>query len=257
MTEKRYLIVNADDFGQSLGVNRGIIEAHERGIVTSASLMVRWPAAVHAANYGRAHPNLSLGLHVDLGEWAFRDETWMPFYEVGPLDDTAAVADELSRQLAIFHRLVGQDPTHLDSHQHIHHQEPVRSILVELAHQLAVPLRHHSPEVRYCGDFYGQEGTGKPLPENISVDTLLNILAALPPGITELGCHPGDGRGLDSMYRNERIVEVGVLCHPRIHEAIVAMGIELRSFHGMISRTMVDPNFHVVEAATGDEHRGK
>jgi chitin disaccharide deacetylase len=44
-----YLIVNADDFGQSRGVNRGIIEAHERGIVTSTSLMVRWPAVAEVA----------------------------------------------------------------------------------------------------------------------------------------------------------------------------------------------------------------
>jgi YdjC-like protein len=49
MTAARYLIVNADDFGQSSGVNRGIIEAHEKGILTSASLMVRWPATEEAA----------------------------------------------------------------------------------------------------------------------------------------------------------------------------------------------------------------
>jgi predicted glycoside hydrolase/deacetylase ChbG (UPF0249 family) len=45
MGAKRYLIVNADDFGQSHSVNWGVIEAYERGIVTSASLMVRWPAS--------------------------------------------------------------------------------------------------------------------------------------------------------------------------------------------------------------------
>jgi len=49
MFPQRYLIVNADDFGQSQGVNRGVIAAHEHGIVTSASLMVRWPAAIEAA----------------------------------------------------------------------------------------------------------------------------------------------------------------------------------------------------------------
>ena len=53
----RRLIVNADDFGQSPGVNRGIIEAHQHGIVTSASLMVSWPAAAEAAAYGRAANN--------------------------------------------------------------------------------------------------------------------------------------------------------------------------------------------------------
>src|SRR5436190_23980393 len=65
---RRAVIVNADDFGQSAGINRGIIEAHERGIVTSASLMVRWPAAPAAAAYACAHRGLSVGLHVDLGE---------------------------------------------------------------------------------------------------------------------------------------------------------------------------------------------
>jgi len=55
MTANKYLIVNADDFGQSTGINRGIIEAHERGVVTSASLMVRWPAAIDAAQYAREH----------------------------------------------------------------------------------------------------------------------------------------------------------------------------------------------------------
>ena len=51
----RYLIVNADDFGLSPGVNRGVVQAHERGIVTSASLMVRQPAAGAAAACARAH----------------------------------------------------------------------------------------------------------------------------------------------------------------------------------------------------------
>lgn len=47
------LVVNADDFGRSPGVNRGVIRAHEHGIVTSATLMVRWPAAREAAEYAR------------------------------------------------------------------------------------------------------------------------------------------------------------------------------------------------------------
>jgi predicted glycoside hydrolase/deacetylase ChbG (UPF0249 family) len=113
MGTKRYLIVNADDFGQSPGVNRGVIAAHERGIVTSASPMVRWPAAAEAAAFGPAHPRLSLGLHVDLGEWAYRDESWVPLYTVAPLADAAAIAEEVARQLAAFRLLVGRGPTHL------------------------------------------------------------------------------------------------------------------------------------------------
>src|SRR5215469_1414329 len=100
MPSERHLIVNADDFGQSRGVNRGIITAHEHGIVTSASLMVRWPAAAEAAAYARSHPALSLGLHFDLGEWICRNGTWLPLYEVVPGGDAAAVVSEIGRQLA-------------------------------------------------------------------------------------------------------------------------------------------------------------
>jgi predicted glycoside hydrolase/deacetylase ChbG (UPF0249 family) len=230
MTTGRLLIVNADDFGQSPGVNRGVVQAHERGIVTSASLMVRWPAAPEAADYARQRGGLSLGLHFDLGEWAYRDAGISPRYEVVPLSDGEAVAAELSRQLAIFRRLVGQDPTHLDSHQHLHLREPIQSVVAEMASRLGVPLRLWSAEVRYCGDFYGQTAEGAPRPGVISVDGLIDILARLPAGLTELGCHPGQGDDLDTTYRSERAEEVTVLCDPRVRAAIVAMGIELRSF---------------------------
>jgi predicted glycoside hydrolase/deacetylase ChbG (UPF0249 family) len=60
--------------------------------------------------------------------------------------------------------------------------------------------------------------------------TLLQILAALPAGITELGCHPGLGDDVDSMYRSERAHELQALCDPRIRESLTKEGIELRSF---------------------------
>src|SRR6185312_9264780 len=113
MDSKRSLIVNADDFGLSEGVNRGIIEAHERGIVTSASLMVLQPASASAAAYSREHPRLSMGLHLDLGEWAYDGKAWVLVYEVVPLEDPALVAGELERQLGAVRRLRGCDPTHL------------------------------------------------------------------------------------------------------------------------------------------------
>ena len=130
---KQYLIVNADDFGQSCGVNRGIIEAHEHGIVTSASLMVRWPAAAQAAAYGRKHPSLSVGLHFDIGEWCCRNGSWIKLYEVVSEEDVTAVSKEASRQLVTFRRLVGKDPTHLDSHQHVHCQKPLSSVFIDVA----------------------------------------------------------------------------------------------------------------------------
>jgi predicted glycoside hydrolase/deacetylase ChbG (UPF0249 family) len=234
MTGARALIVNADDFGLSPGVNRGIVEAHERGIVTSASLMVRWPAAAEAAAYSRGHPRLSLGLHVDLGEWAYRGDAWVPLYQVVSPEDATAVGEEVAHQLQVFRRLTGRDPTHVDSHQHVHLQEPARSLLTRVCRELAVPLRACSPAIRYCGDFYGQGDRGEPYPELISVEGLARLLVALPPGPTELGCHAGYGddlsRFLDTAYVRERAVEVAVLCDPRIRATLASLRIELHSF---------------------------
>jgi chitin disaccharide deacetylase len=241
MSAERYLIVNADDFGRSRGVNHGIIEAHEGGIVTSASLMVRWPAAAEAAAYGREHPRLGLGLHFDLGEWIYREGIWKPAYEVIPTNDAVEVAQEATRQLASFRQLMGQDPTHIDSHQHVHRREPVRSVLAQIARKLAVPLRGHTRRVRYCGDFHAHTSKGATLPGAISVDGLIGILAALPPGATELACHPGlDDDELESSYRSERAQEVRTLCDARVRAAIVAEEIQLCSF-GSEALHMLDP----------------
>jgi len=220
----RIVIVNADDFGRSDGVNRGVIQAHEKGIVTSASLMVRYAAAADAAGYGRHRPQLSLGLHVDLGEWLYQDGTWTAVYELEQFED------EVERQLDAFRSLVRRDPTHLDSHQHVHREEPVRSIMLATSRRLGVPLRSFSPWVRYCGSFYGQTGTGEPLPSAISAEALVTILCGLPEGVTELGCHPGYGDDLRSQYAAEREREIEALCHERVRATLAAEEIELRSF---------------------------
>jgi predicted glycoside hydrolase/deacetylase ChbG (UPF0249 family) len=233
--EKIRLIVNADDFGQSEGINHGVIEAHERGIVTSASLMVRWPAAAEAAAYSRRNPKLSAGLHVDLGEWTYRDGAWAVMYQVVPLEDRRAIYEEISRQLAMFRDLVGRNPTHLDSHQHVHQREPVRSILLEVARDLGVPLRHCTPSVRYCGEFYGQDAQGSPLPSLISVKALIAILEGLESGITELSCHPSTAVELNTMYGAGRRQELETLCHPQVRASLASFGIELCSF-GSIRR---------------------
>ncbi|HEX6186673.1 MAG TPA: ChbG/HpnK family deacetylase [Pyrinomonadaceae bacterium] len=230
MKMARQLIVNADDFGQSHGINRGVIQAFENGIVTSASLMVRWPAAPEAADYARKHPNFSLGLHLDLCEWICRDDKWEPLYEVVAADDADAVREEVERQLDTFEHLVGHEPSHLDSHQHVHRTEPVRSIMVETARRLAVPLRDFSNEVKYCGRFYGQGANGYPYPEGISVPGLIACLRSLPAGVTELGCHPGGPDDLTSMYTTERMTELEVLCDPAVRAAIVEEEIRLSSF---------------------------
>jgi predicted glycoside hydrolase/deacetylase ChbG (UPF0249 family) len=229
-TSPRWVVVNADDFGLSSGVNRGIATAHEHGIVTSASLMACGPAAAEAADYARGHPALSVGLHFDLGEWAYRDSQWIPVSPTIPTDDAPAVEAALEHQLRTFRELMKRDPTHLDSHQHVHWQGPARGLLARLAEQLRVPLRGISRGIRYVGSFYGQGVDGVSLPDAITTERLVTTLEAGQARLTELGCHPGHGDGLEGMYRQEREMEVTVLCDPRVRQAIVDLGIELRSF---------------------------
>ncbi len=230
-TGRRFLIVNADDFGLTNGVNRGIIEAHERGVVTSASLMVRHPAAAPAAEYARAHPELSVGLHFDVQEWRYRGRKWEPAYQLIDTADARAVCQEFERQLAVFRRLLGSAPTHLDSHQHIHLAEPARAILLDYARQLGVPLRACTPAISYCGNFYGQTDEGESLPAGISAEAFLRIAQTLTPGWTEMGCHPGYMEGLDSVYSIEREEEIRVLCSAEVRTALDRSDLQLRSFH--------------------------
>lgn len=231
-TQPRILVVNADDFGMSSGVNRGIIQAHRDGIVTSTSLMVRGLAAEEAASLTRENPKISVGLHVDLGEWTFRDGEWVCLYQVTSLEDGAAVAEETRNQLWQFRKLTGRDPSHLDSHQHVHRDEPIRSVLREVASEISIPLRHFAPEIRYCGEFYGQDGKGFSCHDAITTAALAEILARLPEGATELACHPGCDEDFhpSAMYRSERRLEVQTLCDPRIRKTIDKLGIKLCSF---------------------------
>lgn len=230
MKNGRWLVVNADDFGMSRAVNRGVIEAHERGIVTSASLLVLWPGAEEAATYAMRRPELGLGLHVDLGEWSWDGSEWRTVYQRAPLDDPSATAEEVERQLGLFRELAGRDPTHLDSHQHVHRQEPTRGVVLAFSKALGVPLRNCTEGVRFWGAFYGQSNHGEALPELIGVDALLDFLAELPPGITELACHPGGEDSPGRGYEAERALETATLCDPRLRTAIAARGITLCSF---------------------------
>jgi predicted glycoside hydrolase/deacetylase ChbG (UPF0249 family) len=229
----RALIVNADDFGQSEGINRGVIEGYARGVVTSASLMVCWPASQSAAAHARTSPSLSVGLHIDLGEWIFENLTWRKLYDRIDSTDPLAVEREVRFQIERCRDLLGKNPTHLDSHQHVHRNEPVRSIVLRLAGELGVPLRHCSPAIRYCGDFYGQTSKGESLPNGIGISALTALLRQLPEGVTEMACHPGYADDLISMYRVERSTELRTLCAAKIRQVLDEEQIALISFSNL------------------------
>jgi chitin disaccharide deacetylase len=227
---ERVLIVNADDFGRSAGVNRGVIRAHEEGIVTSATMMVRWPAAEEAAAYARERDSLSVGLHLDLGEWEYRDGDWHPCYQVLATKTADSVAEELHRQLEQLERLIGGPPTHLDSHQHVHRHEPVRSALLQAGERLGIPVRSYASGITYSGVFHGHGAKSTPVPGAITVEALVDVIEKLPAGVTELACHPAAELDHHSAYGEERIRELETLCDPRVRAAMDRSGIALRSF---------------------------
>jgi predicted glycoside hydrolase/deacetylase ChbG (UPF0249 family) len=221
------LIVNADDFGLTEGVNRGIIEAHKNGIVTSASLMVRGSAAAGAAALARANPQLGLGLHVDMGEWVLRDSQWIARYELVAEGDAAAAVSELEAQLDLFVELTGTLPDHLDSHQHVHLSRPELSAAVaQLAEKLEIGVRSLDPHVT-CRGLYGQDEAGRTTLTAIGRDAYVAAIRGLVTGITEFGCHPGYAEDLDSDYRSERPIELQSLCDPSVRAAITECGVRL------------------------------
>ena len=228
MSEERFLVVNADDLGLSESVDDGIFAAHSEGVVTSASLMVRQGAAPAAAERAGGHPKLAIGLHIDLGEWNYEEGEWTLAYSHCDGDDPEAVAAECRAQLQRFRALLGRDPTHLDSHQHVHESEPAKGVAEALAAELGVPLRNRA--IRYEGGFYGQTGKGEPFPDGITPERLLDLIRALPPGWTEIGCHPAAGPVPTSSYDAERQIELETLRDPEVKSLLNVTHINLCSF---------------------------
>ena len=219
---QRYLIFNADDFGASTGVNRGILDCHTRGVLTSTSLMVTGLAAREAVSMSRDHPALAIGLHWDV--WGEDEREF-------DLSDTAAVRNEFRRQLEIFHQMMGCMPTHIDSHRHAHREPHVMPVFRELVEPLAVPLRD-SGEVRFVGGFYAQWEWKITNLEYVSVAFLQKMLRTeVRPGVTEFSCHPGYvSDDYTAVYYKEREFEVATLTDPQIRDTVLEHGITLISY---------------------------
>jgi predicted glycoside hydrolase/deacetylase ChbG (UPF0249 family) len=221
-TPDRWLIINADDFGASSGINRGILECHVDGVVTSTSLMVTGRDVVEAVAMSFDHPRLAIGLHWDvIGEDEREFDTSNP----------DAVRDEFQRQLDEFHRLVGRMPTHVDSHRHVHREPEVMPVLRELVGPLGVPLRGDG-QVGFVGGFYAQWKWRVTNLSYVGVEALVRMLEEeVAPGWTEFSCHPGYvSPGYEAVYLAEREEEVRTLTDPRIRAAIDARGIRLATY---------------------------
>jgi predicted glycoside hydrolase/deacetylase ChbG (UPF0249 family) len=209
------LIVNADDFGASHGINLGVVEAHRDGILTSASMMVDTPASAEAARLAVRHPTLSVGLHVVIPS---------------PTDPEE---NEVERQLERFVELTGMPPTHIDAHHNIHRDESLLPAFLTAAERHGLPLRDHC-DVRHIGSFYGQ-WDGETHLEGVTSHAFARLVAAeAQPGFNELGCHPGyvDDE-LVSSYTHEREAELETLCDPELAGLLNERGIDLISFRDL------------------------
>ena len=211
-----------------MGLNRGILESHRHGVVTSTSFMVTGAAAREAAAMSRDCPRLSIGLHWDVsgeGEHTF------------DLTDLPAVRREFHRQVEEFHRLLGRLPTHVDSHHHVHRRAALRTVFRELVEPLGVPLRGENG-IRFVGGFYAQWQEAVTNLEYVSVPTLQRMLREeVGPGWTEISCHPGYASpDFTSVYLHEREAELRTLTAPAIRETIVVLGIRLVSYSDYLAQ---------------------
>jgi predicted glycoside hydrolase/deacetylase ChbG (UPF0249 family) len=216
----RRLIVNGDDFGAGSGINRGVLEAHERGILTSASLMVDRPGAEEAAELATGHPRLGVGLHVVLT----REDAERVVSPEG-------AGEEIERQLERFRTLLGRPPTHLDSHHNVHFEPAYEALFLDAARRHSLPLRGYS-EARYVRRFYGQWDDGSTHLELVSIEGLEEVLESeVGEGVTELGCHPGrPDPDFRSSYSSEREAELRTLCAPAARAVTERLGIRLVNF---------------------------
>jgi chitin disaccharide deacetylase len=211
----RLLVVNADDLGYDPEIDRGILEAHARGIVTSATAMVETPFA--AAALAAAPRALGVGLHAVLDPSLARD----------------AAEAALRGQLARFEDLRGAPPTHLDSHKHAHAGPEILAAFGAVAAERGLPVRAMDAAMRAAlgawgvatADAFLGDASRRPA---WTADELLAALAALGEGVTELMAHPGHPPShARTSFGAERAVELVALCHPRARAVLAGAAVGL------------------------------
>jgi predicted glycoside hydrolase/deacetylase ChbG (UPF0249 family) len=196
-----YLVVNADDFGYSYSINRGIIEAHSNGIVTSTSVMVDAVAANEAKDLTK-YPDLTIGLHLELA-------------------DLNNVKSELKRQIDKFVTIVGRMPDHIDTHKRHTTDEGIKEVLAEYAEAHKIPVRNFG--VKHIGSF----GINS---NDASIEQLKKSVDEATEQFNELMTHCGysdDYLREHSSYSDPREQELKAICDPAIKQYITEKGLEL------------------------------
>jgi predicted glycoside hydrolase/deacetylase ChbG (UPF0249 family) len=248
-TAVRRLIVNADDFGLTEGVSRGILRARREGLVTSATVLATLPpqpeldAAALASGLGLGlHFNLTLGRPVSpaAAVASLVDAEGRFRRDLRALEERARpdeVRRECEAQIEAFTRRFGRGPTHLDSHHHAHRVPGVMDAVVDVVRAARFPLRSQDAgfrdglrrrEIATTDAFVG-DAADEPY---WTTGRLLDQLATLPLGVTELMCHPGffDENLAYSRYGRQREVELAALCDPEARATVERLDIRLCHF---------------------------
>ena len=150
------LIVNADDYGRSPGVSRGILEAHQRGIVTSTTVMINQPSVRAQFDEALDCPDLGVGLHLVFSAWRpilppeqvssmvdgdgfflGQHDLWAQAEEIS----TRELRAEFTAQVELFADWAGRLPDHLDCHQFVHLYPPFFEAYADMAEKYHLPLR--------------------------------------------------------------------------------------------------------------------
>jgi hopanoid biosynthesis associated protein HpnK len=230
------VIFNADDFGLSPGINRGILEAFREGVLTSTTMLTNLRFFDDAAALARAHPDLPVGIHLSLlwgppvspparvptlvdrqGRFPRGLARLAARYYLGRLAP-AEVREELRAQVRRFLD-AGLQPTHVDTHKHVHALPGILEAVIEVASKFGIDKVRLPREAPLAGRAAPRGAVKRDLlawlargaPERLrraglrSTDhfagvadqsclnsaALCRILPALRPGVTEIMCHPG------------------------------------------------------------------
>lgn len=185
------LIVNADDFGRSAGVNRGILDTHQRGIVTSTTVMINYPDAAPGLEQALAEaPKLGIGLHLNLTSGQpvsapehvaslvgddgrfYHISAWAQHYD---RFDPDHLQREIAAQVARFIAIAGRPPDHLDAHHHATYLHPTTlQAMFDIARGYAIPMREGI--IDQSPDVIAQFVTG--LLPDVDADQMLRIVEA-------------------------------------------------------------------------------
>ncbi|MFD0051324.1 chitin disaccharide deacetylase [Actinomycetes bacterium NPDC127524] len=196
-----HLIVNADDFGYSRGVNYGILDSHLLGIVNSATMMMNMEGTEHAIQLAKEHPSLKTGIHLVLtcgrplltDVRSLTDQNGNFKKQSQLLKDGSFSLDEIEREWSVQIEAFlssGLEPTHLDSHHHMHGTKEIMPVAELLSKKYGLPLRktgNGKEGVSYFSgvfldDFYGEGATEdyfNKLHEKVSGNALVEVM-----------CHP-------------------------------------------------------------------